>query len=67
MPMQPDFTELEAHKIAADGLQHAPGFEWPLSNGRRLPDSPDWEDTFRTRYPQFRLAVASDEENREAA
>jgi hypothetical protein len=27
----------------------------------------DWEDTFRTRYPQFRLVVASDEESREAA
>ncbi len=27
----------------------------------------DWEDTFRTWYPQFRFAVASDEENREAA
>ncbi len=25
------------------------------------------EDTFRTWYPQFRCAMASDEENREAA
>lgn len=27
----------------------------------------EWEDTFRTWYPQFRLAVASEEESREAA
>ncbi len=66
------FAELTINQVISKRMAKKQLMQWTpegahlLLQVRTAVINEDWEDIFRTWYPQFRL-VASDEENREAA
>ena len=67
------FAELTINQVISKRMVKKQQMQWTpegahlLLQVRTAVINEDWQDTFRTWYPQFRLVVASDEESREAA